>query len=88
MTIVSKNIGHGKEWYRAIERDFNDFIFSHFDHDIEFVRALKRRNKSWNDKKFSRIKLGIQEPKIREVDDMAKVTKTPLAEVAQFFLAE
>ena len=68
-------------------RTFNDFIFSHYDTDAEFVRALRKRNKKWNFRKFSRIKLMQQEPKLSEVNDMAVVTKTPLAEVAQFFLS-
>jgi hypothetical protein len=67
-------------------RSFEEFIFSHYDKDSEFIRALRKRDKRWNAKKFSRIKLGQQEPKLREVNDMASVTKTPLAEVAQFFL--
>lgn len=69
-------------------RNFSDFIFSHYDKDSQFIAALRKRNKRWNAKKFSRIKLGQQEPKISEVDDMAKVTHTPLAEVAQFFLTQ
>lgn len=61
-------------------RTFENFILSHFDSDIEFARAL-----GWDDSKFSRIKKGKQIPKITDVNDIAKITHTPLAEVAQFF---
>lgn len=63
-------------------RTFDSFILSHFDSDIEFARAL-----GWDDSKFSRIKKGKQIPKITDVNDIAKVTHTPLADVAQFFLS-
>lgn len=65
--------------------EFQDFILSHYDYDKDFVNDLKKIDKKWNDKKFSRIKNG-QEPKLKEVVDMAKVTGSPLAEVARFFI--
>lgn len=64
---------------------FERFIFSNYDTDKEFVEDLRRLNKRWNVQKFSRIKCG-QEPKISEAMDMAKVTNTPLIEVARFFV--
>lgn len=66
-------------------KEFEQFIFSHYDADKEFVNDLHKLDKRWNTQKFSRIKCG-QEPKISDVMDMAKVTKTPLIEVARFFV--
>jgi len=62
-------------------RTFEEFIYSHFDTDAECYKALK-----WDRSKFSRIKNGDQIPKITDVNDLSRVTHTPLAEVAQYFL--
>lgn len=64
-------------------RTFEDFIYSHFDTDIEFCEALK-----WDRNKLYRIKSGQQIPKITDVNCIARATHTPLTEVAQFFLTQ
>ena len=63
-------------------RTFEDFIYSHFDTDAEFCKALK-----WDRNKLYRIKSGQQIPKITDVNDIARSTHTPLTDVAQMFLS-
>ncbi len=67
-----------------LNKDFEGFIFRHYDNDIEFVRALQTINPAWNDKKFSRIKYG-QMPKLNDAVEMSRATGEPLAVLANIF---
>ena len=67
---------------------FEAFIFKHFDTDTEFVTELNKRNESWDKSKFSRIKLGTQQPKVDDLVDMSYVTKTPIADIAMLFVGD
>lgn len=67
-----------------LNKDFEGFIFRHYDNDIEFVRELQSINPKWNDKKFSRIKYG-QMPKLDDAVEMSRATGEPLAVLADIF---
>jgi len=63
-------------------KEFRGVIYSKFDSESEFARAM-----NWNKQRLNRITNGLKQPDLGEIDEMAATLGVKMEELIAIFLA-